>query len=471
MSAADRTPSTPTRQRPPRILISHGDQRGHINLGDLAMLINVVRKLHAAIPNAEIRLLGVEHPGQWNLKETYVPEGIAYFDAPFEGGWAEFPVRVWRRLGLLGDRRPSILRRKLAENWYLPLLPTSMVARGCHRLGVLMENLRWTDVLVETGHGGFNDLFFEPDIADKLFVIRQAKKLGKSVVLTAHGYGPLDNRAIYDVMKRSLEGVNFIGARANQGMTWDLVNGFGLKSPKPVYSGDDAGDLPDAPAQRIDQILADEGVPRGVPLMAIHIRARRAGGGTNQAPRIAAMLDRVVDEIGHHLVFVSTLHKHTRADENGNREVFALMKRQDKATVLQREYTSHEARGVVGRASLAIGMGYHFAVFCLNQGVPCMVFSSSSYYDGKAGGLLAHFGIPDWLRPFDDIGSDAAIDLLKRGLSDGALRQRVRDGAEDWRWRTMLPIKAVAEALGVEPAINIPDHRPGSRPTPAGATA
>lgn len=428
----------------PRILISHGDPRGSANLGDLAMLANVVRKLGEAIPGAEFRMLGIPAPAPWRIDAgNYVPEGVGLFDDRLHPA-TESLMRLAVRFRLAQSL--TEYRRGWAEKLALPLRTI-----GLRKLSasIAIDNLLWADVLVETGHGGFTELFWEPDIADKLFLIRLAKSLGKPVVLTSHGYGPIRSPKIYATLRESIDDVDFLGVRTKSGLTWDTVSALNLNSVTPQFVGDDAADLPNASQERVDEILDLEGVPQATPLLAAHIRGRRAGGGSHIPETFARVLNKLIHVLRIHVVVVPMRRSGRAPDLRDAQELKKLVSKPSAVTVLNGDYDWSETRGVIGRCAIGFGMAYHFAVFCLNQGVPCLTLSSSDYYQGKVGGILTDFGFPEWLIPLHKIEARETLDLAKHVLRDTSIRSKLLLTAADWSKRSHRPIEAVHRALSL----------------------
>jgi polysaccharide pyruvyl transferase WcaK-like protein len=436
-----------TSGRAPRILIGHGDPRASLNLGDIAMVANVVAKLQRMVPKASIRLIGIEPPSPWRIPGVdYVPELVSLFDDPGTL-LTERIITLVRRIPRFATSPRSALRRAFA-GIALGRRHKFLAARFRNeRLEDIIERMSWADIFFEAGHGGFTELFYHPDIADKVFLIRLARLLGKPVVMSGHGYGPISQRRVLSEVRTAVDGVEFLGIRADSGLTRETLEKLELRNVEPQYTGDDACDLENSDPAEIERILQSAGIPTDRPLMAVHVRERRAGGGSGAMRFLKRVLDHLTKVSDWHFVVVPM--RYSPADEtdcDAARSLTAILNHPERTTVLDGEFNSRDIRGVIGRCVVGIGMAYHFSVFCLTQGIPSIGLVSSDYYRGKVRALYRHFQCEESVFEVNDDPERAAARLI--AIRDNADLQRVLTrSAEDWSMRCELPLAEVRRLL------------------------
>lgn len=89
--------------------------------------------------------------------------------------------------------------------------PTPLeITNRCENLDVIKEAIRKTDVLIVSGGGYFNDLWYEWTRKDDLFKIIVpiiiASQLKKKIIFTANGFGPFDrSKAFYSMIFKEAE--------------------------------------------------------------------------------------------------------------------------------------------------------------------------------------------------------------------------------------------------------------------------
>jgi hypothetical protein len=101
----------------------------------------------------------------------------------------------------------------------------------------------------------------------------------------------------------------------------------------------------------------------------------------------------------------------------------------------------------IGRAVATISCSYHVALTSLLLGIPTVIFADNPYYEQKAAGLAASFGLPSSFALTADSDPAPVVTAI---LDDGtALRQGILRGAEDLRReRTKAEMELLAHLAG-----------------------
>ena len=70
---------------------------------------------------------------------------------------------------------------------------------------------------------------------------------------------------------------------------------------------------------------------------------------------------------------------------------------QPNVTVVETEFHAQELRALIGSAHSAVGISYHFLLFCLSSNIPALGLYANAYYELKTCGLFKLYGMEEWL--------------------------------------------------------------------------
>lgn len=159
------------------------------NLGDYGMFINNIYGLGT---NHKYTVFSYDSDFVNSLKADFLSE----FDIKFKG------VEMTPKLGVRKSRLQKIksLRSFILNGrggYPAPSYPTPLeLVKRCENYNDIYALIKENDVLVVSGGGYFNDLWYEWSRSDDLFKIIIpiiiATQLKKKIVFTANGYGPFD---------------------------------------------------------------------------------------------------------------------------------------------------------------------------------------------------------------------------------------------------------------------------------------
>jgi polysaccharide pyruvyl transferase WcaK-like protein len=376
------------------VLLFGGDG-GHRNLGDQAMLINTVARLRRIWPDCTITALATKPdrlPKLDRVEARAWPAGV--FVAQTEpsplmqlpGMW-----RLWRGPSYLAGQRFVSAARTLARTGAMPAGATPETRE-------LLDLFQNSDLIVNYGSGGLNDIWCDSTVYRWSFCYLAARALGKRMIVTGQGIGPLGNALDRKLLCSALDHVDAITVR-DFAASAAFLRENGVRRPPVQIAADDAASLRPAPGEEVLRILSDEGVPSDRPLIAFQFRdtAFDRSVGDHDRGLMAAVADTLIEQTNGRIVFVSTVYNEERGvdDRAAAAAIVARMKRADRVTVLQGLYDPPTVKGIIADADLAVGTSYHFLVFALTTGVPPVALYTGEYYRGKIRGLFDHFELAD----------------------------------------------------------------------------
>jgi polysaccharide pyruvyl transferase WcaK-like protein len=374
---------------PFRVVLFGGDS-GNRNLGDQAMLLATVGRLHRHFPNCAMTVLAANPdlvPDLAGVHRVSWPPGV--FAATTRCSRWRIPGlwRFWRLPTLARGRRLVQAARAMRRGDGRCVGTASGTAE-------LLRILQGADLVLNFGSGALNDLWAKEVVYPWSFCYLAARELGKRVLVTGQGIGPLTHPIDRWLLCMALDRVDAITLRDRR-ESWDLLRRGGVRHPMTRETADDAAELAAARADVVWRALGEEGVSVIRPLVAVNVR--RTGYddvlGQRELALIAAAVDRLVQESGAEVIFVSMSYNDEVDDRVSARAVVAKMQHAYRAIVLQRMYDPVMTKGFIAEADLAIGMSYHFLMFALTAGTPAVGLFKGPYYARKLQGLMGHFAL------------------------------------------------------------------------------
>lgn len=380
---------------------------GNLNIGDQAMYVNVCRRLKRHFPKCRIVAVGRQLGRSVDVAGV---DRVAYGHEHFSSAGGRM-MRWVERLPK-GVRLASLIRywfflccARTRGKWYHRLLWN----RDCRDA---VEMLASADLVLSCGGGYLTSLWWREVLWVKCALYCAASILGKPVVLSGQGIGPVTARLDRWVLKMGLCSADFVGLR-EEGEAGRYLAALGIPEDKFAVTGDDAVDLPTCGQGRLSEILEAEGIDLDRPVLVANFRStayshRYVGG---QYQRFGAVLDQLVEKHRCQIVFVPFCYDEDgRADDRTAAfDVTKHMRNRNATRIVMGRYTPEEIKGLVSIGEIAVGVSYHFAVFSLTQGIPCLTLFDNEYYRMKFTGLYGHFGCRPWHFAMDDAGVDALL--------------------------------------------------------------
>lgn len=282
------------------------------------------------------------------------------------------------------------------------------------------KDLKSARGLVLTGGGYFNSLWWLDGLYSKALTAITASYCGVPVVLTSQGLGPIDHKLDRVIAKKLFECAAFIGIRDGN-KSRKLIESLGSNKTLPVeQTGDDALLLKKVEGEELDQILINEGLVNRNRLMAINFRdasSYKEGYEKPDLQNIAELLDSIIEEHGFHLVFVPISYNQGDDDRESAKRIAAIMKHKTETTIIEQEYSPAELKGIVSKCECAMGISYHFLLFCLSSNVPAIGIYQNAYYRQKTEGLLDLFGLSGYAFNYSQTNNNSMTSALRQIIS------------------------------------------------------
>jgi colanic acid/amylovoran biosynthesis protein len=336
-----------------RILVDHSGY-ALLNVGDISMLQACVRRLQTRWPDAAIEVI-TESPDRL---ARYCP-GTTAVTATFAGR------RQLSKVPLRAQRAGEQLWKMAA-----PLLCGSGVRHGPDAQPRLLPAIRRADVVVASGGGFINDVFWWHG-AGVLSVLAMAQRLGKPTAMFGQGFGPLTNPVLKQLLRRVAPRLDVIGLREGVASV-PIVAANAVDAGRVCVTGDDAL-LVAAAATR----------PPTGDAIGVNIRIAAYSGVAEDTGRdVVDVVDTASRARGVCTVALPVEYNHAASD---------LRITGDGGDPSGQFRTAESLiRRAAGCRAVVTG-SYHAAVFGLAAGVPAVCVTNSAYYDGKFQGLAALF--------------------------------------------------------------------------------
>lgn len=482
------------------IAIEHG---GFGTTGDIAMLITVVRKLREELPHSKL-LVRRNSKDDWpcingidgcfqGLQSCYVraiqrlePSADVTHVSNQLGGHnrvADHSNRDSRSLGPASWRRPaawlaSCLGRQF--HWLCPkkvrsflrsalvILETMRVlsyavfyrAFGIAPLGPsdlkdFLGAVAKADVFLLAGNGGYTDAFLLRGALPFCLEILVARILGKKVILSGQGVGPLKSSIGRRFVRSAFKQAALCTVR--EAGSFHFLKSVGVGTEQVLCTGDDAHDLSFSISHADEYLAHMRGAlpPPVKTIIAVNVRwatyAMTSPDENQNAYRICKLL---LSNPTQGIVLVPMLSDWMH-EKQQYEHLMSRLNEPDRVALLPYEpFAPEKVKAALRSADLVVGYSYHFLVFALSAGVPAIGLYESAYYQQKVCGAMEMYGLENSainlaMQPWDDLLLTRVRDVLVRrsALSD---RLRCRN---EWLSREIsLPILSELHKLAMTEA-------------------
>ena len=355
----------------PRLLLS--GTFCSLNKGDAAMQLSAACALNAVMPEAEITIL-TSFPDI--DRQTYT----AY------------------RLCPSSRRQPAkaLIRLLQAMLWWSVKRCAKVDLRGLLRSAELQE-YRSADLLVDLSGDTLTEDYGIKCVLSHLMPILTALFLERPVVLYAQTIGPFS--LTRPLVQRVLNRVALITTR--EVLSFTYVGRIGIAAPPLHLTADAAFLLSPANPERIDAILAAEGIRQtDSPLVGITVSRLLGHRFSPEDPGqfeglIASVADYLIEYKGVTVVLVSHVlgPGEARDDRVMARRVYDKIKNRAKARLLTGDYRPEELKGVIGRFQVFLGLRMHANIAALGMRVPTLAIA----YSRKTLGIMRMVGQERWV--------------------------------------------------------------------------
>lgn len=295
---------------------------------------------------------------------------------------------------LLGPPSMGKLRRALRFGWGSARLlrACKRFAKGAdprgvgqgrrHRYRRLAAELREYDCLYWSGSGALTDTGSPFPVVMWLVLTRSMALLGRPVVLSGQQVGPVRFPWSRWFFRWGLKDVPFVGVRSPLDQRTALR--LGLRPERVKLVGDDAWRSVPAPADVVESVLEPLGVHEGY--VAVQARVDDSTGWTIQD---VADLARQLDDLATGLDAAILLIPMMTGERSPDFVTLTAMRGALASPCAVAPASGGEdiIKGLIARASIAVGTSNHFCVFAASSGVPVVGLWKTPYLGQKLVGL------------------------------------------------------------------------------------
>lgn len=242
-----------------------------------------------------------------------------------------------------------------------------------------------------------------------LWTLSAAKRHGCPVIMYGCGIGPINNRGnrsrTAKVINRYVDAITLRDPDSR-----DELARLGIDQPKISLSADTTVILPPAPAEVVDGILNNAGVPLDGRYIGFILRPWYHYDEKVRA--IAAAADYAWETYGLTPFFVPI---EPRLDVPAAQQVIRHMKAPHY--ILRDSYSAGETIGILSRLTVAVSMRLHGLIFSSGQGVP----SVGIVYDQKVSSFLDYVG-QDLYQDLDDLTEVRLKEMIDKAVAQSGDR-------------------------------------------------
>ena len=280
----------------------------------------------------------------------------------------------------------------------------------------------------------FDAILFDRSLYNPLFnflstlhlLLPLAKKRGKKLGCYNVGVGPVTTPAGRVMLKKLMEMMDFITVRDEDSL--ELLREMGVENPRMLLTADAALNAGGSTGDRVDAIVRDLGISPEKEILAININRYLntwASPPTRPLTReeflgiYADALNEAMGRIDAQLLFVATQHHDIDITEDLMKRITAPVK---KALLDNKRYSPYEVKGVMGRASLLVGMRLHAMI--LGSSALCPIVGLA--YQPKVDYYFRSLGLRDYSLSFGDFNASSLSKHIQRGWAERrALKEHV----------------------------------------------
>lgn len=282
----------------------------------------------------------------------------------------------------------------------------------------------------------FDAILFDRSLLNPLFnflstlylILPLARKKGKRMGFYDVGAGPVNTKLGRRMLRQLADMMDFITVRDQD--SYDILKDIGVRNPRILLAADAAVNVEPSDDARCALILERHGLKPGEPFLAVNINIYLdTWAGPNRRPMTreqfvrtySAAMDRVMDQLGVPVLFVTTQH----ADIGLNEEVISRLRRRERARLLTNvEYNHYDIKGVLGKASLLCGMRLHSMVLASSALTPIVGLA----YQPKVDYYFRTLGLEKHSLGFDAFSEESlSCHILEGWAAREAIRKRLEE--------------------------------------------
>ncbi len=430
---------------------------GDNNVGDDAQLFSAHRRLEKAGYRV---VVGISNP-----TDDRVFTGSLGEHAPMPNLYIRRPLPFWAKTIHLFAKAVKIRGAGVALQLVFffaraqVLLAAARVSKAVGFVPLLdrqarkaVESIRSCDAVCFTGGGTHNDLWVALEVLPRCTVGRLSRVFGKPLFLTGQQIGPIGYGITKWLMRWGYGHAKLISAR-DSGESARLLESMGFPKERLCSMGDETFDLDAASVGRGEEILRNEGVEPGEKILAVHVRLTNFSEEfADQAPKMAGLLDRIVERFGVRILFFPVSRSRTSKaskDTADSFEVFAHMKNKGACHFLCREiYSPPDAKAVAGRCCALLGFSLHAWIFAMTSGRPAFGLYRGEYFGQKARGIFSLFRREQWAWDFDEFDMESVLGEMEHAFENKEKHRReLLALTENLAGKVSIPLQSLNEVL------------------------
>lgn len=421
---------------------------GWNDIGDEAMPWNVMMNLRSGMNGIDFVMIS-PNP---EYTETY--HGVR---AVPEIDLDSCPRVLYRAFGERGLYVFNLLKFTLIMLWLLFL-------RAGARSGLfkdvktIWDEMTSANVLFNCGGGNLNSLM-RSEMLKKLAVHWIAHLQKVPVLISGQTIGPLHYRLDRILLKHTLNRAKMITLR-DKGISAGRLRNIGVGRPIIEDTADDAMSLPSISQEKALKLIEGE-APEGWVNLDRRIFSVNLRGGfwlsstesvsTRQVMSLfAEYIDVLVGSMRGKVMLISTDYCPGSDDRLALREVYLEVKNKDKVVFFEREYRHEELKGMLALSDVCIGSRYHFEVFGLSAGVPCVGIAAGDYQKTKLKGIHDLCGLSRYCfeADIDNIAIDDLIATTQNLLKEASeIRNKLNRQVPELIERSLNTIRYARELM------------------------
>ncbi len=301
--------------------------------------------------------------------------------------------------------------------------------------------------------GGQHIMNISPGLITILYEISFARILGKPVMLYAQSFGPFNPKYARRPIKFVLDKADLITTRENMSAKW-LINDVGVESPV-ITTADAAFMLPSIPREKALNLLQAEAAALGDGLM-VGVTAVRNLPDYKDAEvtyaKYIQVLAEAVDHIiinmdAHVFIFPQVIYVPGKDDRVASKELFERIHNQSRVTVLTKDYSPEQLKGMYGCMNLFVGTRFHSCIFAQSMHVPTVPIE---YHGHKGLGIMQMLNLDKYVNYMKTINTPeltATIDTIWAEREE--VHQKLVEQIEIMQGKSLENIHLAVEYLGL----------------------
>ena len=276
----------------------------------------------------------------------------------------------------------------------------------------LINMYKDSDVIILCGGQNITNLNITTLIA--FYEILYSRMMNKSVMIWANSMGPFEPNYIHPLARWVLNRVNLITTR--EATSKAHLDRIGVNVPLFV-TADAAFTLPAISSEEALKLISKEmEIPINGLMVGITAIAWNFPGEKNSAKKLedyldalAGTADYIIKQYNSHIIFFpQVIVPNIKDDRLISMRIFDKIKEKSKVTILTKDYSPEQLKGMYGCMSLLIGTRFHSCILAQSMHVPTIAIE----YDGhKAFGIMKLLELENYVI---NINAITVVDLISK---------------------------------------------------------